>query len=92
MKQKRYWLRGGIISTILLFLPLIYLQNNFDWEILKESVSFQVYILLNKLPLLFSPSNQVSKIIIALILYFILGAIIGWIYGKFKNRKKDNTV
>jgi hypothetical protein len=45
-----------------------------------------MYLFLNKLPLLFSPSTQFIKLCIAFVLYFSIGMIFGWLYGKIKNK------
>ena len=79
-----YWFIGGIISTILLFVPLILLQSYFGWEVLGSSFLFEIYIFLNKIPLLFKPQNQTIKILVAFVAYFLIGSVIGFIYNKFK--------
>ena len=83
-KKLPLWLIGGIISTILLFLPLLILQGYFGWEILGNSFLFKMYVLLNKIPLLFNPPNQTIKLVWAFISYFAIGAIIGLVISKIK--------
>jgi hypothetical protein len=87
INKKKYWLRGGMSGIFLLFLPFLYLQFKFGWEMIDESIAFEIYLFLNKLPLLFSPSTQFVKLCIAFVIYFSIGMIFGWLYGKIKNRK-----
>ena len=104
MKQKRYWLRGGITLTVISGVPLmIYVLMGLAGHIF-ESLSLPFVIIIypgiNLNPLtnqcfLNSPSCPVSQVmysasivIIILVFYFIVGAIIGLIWGRFKNRNK----
>jgi hypothetical protein len=73
-------------GIVLLFFPLLCLQFKFGWETIDRSVAFEMYLFLNKLPLLFSPSTQFIKLCTAFVLYFSIGMIFGWLYGKIKNK------
>ncbi len=86
MNHKRYWLRGGIIGIILaiLYFPFqamlgLGCMKSFN---LKEPSficdSFTALYSSNFLRFLFSPLGLI-----------ILGLIIGWIYGRSKNRKNN---
>ena len=43
-----------------------------------------MYVLLNKIPLLFNPPNQTIKLVWAFISYFAIGAIIGLVISEIK--------
>ena len=95
MKQKRYWLRFGfgfLGFVFILFWILFFFGPKDDvWGIsnafiLSNVPGGLVYGLFN----VHLPDTKEIPIIISLsiIIYFIIGAIIGWIYGKIKNRNK----
>ena len=83
-KNLPYWLKGGIIGGISGILLAILGQH----FVLIRSASFLALILIYVFPV----GHYFSPIIILIglinfITYMILGALIGYIYGKIKNRK-----
>lgn len=84
MKQKRYWLRGGIIGLILVsivwisaLIVFIFCFNDF-----KEPPSCHKVYFLNYTQYLFFLKYPFSNNVF----YIGLGTILGWLYGKLKNR------
>ena len=86
------WLKGGIkaiiiglILNILFIVPLFFLVQGS----VAEVISFiGRYILPLWSPIMgLTLLLALKNLIIALIGYFVIGAFIGWIYGKVKSRK-----
>ncbi len=76
MKSKRYWLRGGTVGIILG--PIVW------FFILKLTIPTSVNVI--EFPM-------IDGLVLVLIVYgsaaiigFIVGSMIGWVYGKLKNR------
>ena len=82
-----YWIRGGVITLILFFLPMILLGQYLGWEVLSGSWQFNVYKILNKIPLLFG-ANTFGNKISGFVGYFVIGALLGLLYGKIKKKVK----
>lgn len=100
-KRWPYWLRGGVIGVlilvIILFLSIILaligkvdviLNNPFIYIIVKILAS--PTSILNLFPI--DPINNsilwyCFGIISGVIVYFLIGAVIGWIVGKIKSKK-----
>ena len=104
MKQKRYWLRGGIItliivSTLMSLLYVIFPSKPGDFISAVEAL-----VLLGMWPVTSIISSNVYSFfhsselgsnlmtIISAIDYFLLGCALGWIYGKIKNRKQSGMM
>ena len=101
--KKKYWLRGGFTGLVIFFPVVVtsfYLFNTCnvsrigDWSCIK-------YLVLSNLPgwfvykifntnLNYGSINLDIPIIlfISAAIYFIIGLLIGWLYGKIKNRNK----
>ena len=93
-KEWPSWLKGGLITTILFGIPLIFseIYRRGSWEMVG-SLSFmdQVYLTLHKLPANIIPlpiRSRAIYLILALLIYFLIGAIIGFIYGKIKSKNQ----
>ncbi len=96
--QKRYWLRGGIFLTIIGIISIavgLYNTSNNDfvppWII--PAVPGLVVLHFFGGPILnINNGNyhilQSITIIISLCIYFFVGAVLGYLYGKIKNRNK----
>ena len=85
MKDKKYWLKGGLTVSLIAFVVLFLgtLVTN-DISPIMSSLYFPGIWLakaINADILFFIP----TAIVFGLIVYFFLGSIIGWIYGKLKN-------
>lgn len=86
------WLKGGIIGGIiglvaLLAIPLgTFSGDNVDMLIIIAG--FPTFLALPSMFIIgtISHGNVLAGIYLAPIIYFIIGAIIGWIVGKFKKR------
>ena len=91
---KRYWLRVGIvlssIFTILNIILLISVWRNQDGGLIFAVFNFPVVFLIDFIEEIFNFSFIVYPIVIILtaFVWFLIGAIIGWLYGKIKNRNK----
>jgi len=86
----QYWLKGGIIGVILVFLSyLITLFYTLITNLLKSSICKTTYIATE---LGNTYSCNVSETFIILIIYiiiiFIIGSILGLVYSKFIKNKK----
>ncbi len=120
MKQKRYWLRGGVIavfiSSLLFFIVIVpsldqmlapLSENNAGSFLFRPFLFSLLYLLSLAIRAIFFSifleSNfeyNICRILncgdhrtyfdflIIIIIYFIVGAFIGWLYGKVKNRNK----
>ena len=99
-KNWPYWLKGGILFSLinallstLIYLILLILKNNFDT--IRFAAEYSFFLVISLLFInpawYFSGPRSYFDIIFGLVvgaaLYFIIGAIIGWIYGKIKSRK-----
>jgi len=90
--EKRHWLRGGIVSLVLFLILLVLsivspssdMGNVFHYVLLL--MGFPVYFLSRFIPISFGPFTSFSVLIIPY--SFVVGALIGWIYGKIKKRKQ----
>jgi hypothetical protein len=92
MKTKRYWLRGGIIGLIawpLWHVPVIYLYLDTEPKGIVDNtiVGFGSWILM-----LINEVVRVESIFLAFLIvamtFVIYGTIVGYLYGKFKNKGK----
>ena len=79
IKKMKAWLKGGLIGLVV-FLIAVVLQ------LTAVSEEFTVTIML----IFFLGENifHIGQFIFAGAIYFIIGAIIGWLIGKFKNRNQ----
>lgn len=100
--KKKYWLVGGIIGLVLYVLLTIILIP-FGSSSCGGGffcVYYWFYPTLITLPVTYPFAGLVSKfnqsgifiLIGAVLVYFIVGAIIGWSYGKIKNRSKIKII
>lgn len=77
-KNWSYWLKGGIIGIILIIvLILVMVFTPLDLKPSLIATNSDAYQTIAVVPLL-------------LIEWFVYGALIGWIYGKIKQRGKKN--
>ncbi len=92
-KRKRYWLRGGIIGFVIGVMSLVsFLMGSFGIAYYIGIVSvFIGGLILGVLPDLVGKFMSVFSfgIFTAPVIYFIIGIIIGGVYGRIKS-KKDN--
>jgi hypothetical protein len=85
--QKRYWLRGGIIISVLyLVLAVAAIFGSHPNAAAVNSINmispaqyFIPYNILGNMPLVF---------FIGFFFWFVIGVVLGWLYGKIKNRNK----
>lgn len=102
-KNLPYWLKGGVIFLVIsiflhLFIKLLYVLTPIVgisfliWYPLSWILYFlpSLIIFWNSIfePDTFIPIVSGTNVIHVFIFYFIIGAIIGWIYGKIKSRKQ----
>lgn len=96
-KDWSYWLKGGVIALIIQI--LFFLIDSLNGSFLDTRISLPliiIWILMGSLNLSFgcynkgviTLSNCTSYIIVSfilnLLLYFLVGALIGWIIGKVR--------
>ena len=99
---KRYWLRGGIVALIIgAIYAVIYLvaYNYFNIEIWNWGIAPGIFLGIMFSVLLgcdfwggsnvgYCVSLQViSFVVVTLIIYFIVGMFLGWLYGKIKKSR-----
>ncbi|MDO8564349.1 MAG: hypothetical protein Q7R87_05050 [Nanoarchaeota archaeon] len=88
-KDWSYWLRGGIILSIIfaVFLLLaLYLDSTYGGHPGLSFLLLMPVALLIKVNGLNTMSFMMVAIPLSLIFWFAMGTLIGWIYGKLKNR------
>ncbi|MEI7709503.1 MAG: hypothetical protein WCI76_02200 [bacterium] len=102
--DKRYWLRGGVTAIILMGLvfSLGYIANDFLGPIILAFfilplltivfIETQLYAILGVHTLghsdgMFFEPSFIGYVLIVII-FFTIGAFLGWLYGKSKDRKK----
>ncbi len=83
------WLKGGIIGII------VYILATLVFWIIGLIIGAGAFFAIPSLPSLFvfnfeasagQSSNLFWVIIISILVYFLIGALIGWIVGKIKSR------
>jgi len=88
--NKKYWLKGGLILSVL--------------SILLFSLGVKVIFILGwlflllidglflggtiKYPTFSGDTSDFLSFLLSIIIYFVLGAFFGWIYGKLKTKKE----
>jgi|SRR6185369_13077460 len=99
MKQKRYWLRVGITLAIINIILCVIAFNLPEVKNPHNNSDLIALLFPNILISSFALSwmgwsEGMPTILVYLIpgsiFWFIVGAILGWIYGKIKNRNKVN--
>ena len=93
-KNWPYWLKGGIILDVVYLLVVSMYVITFLIENISQSIfillyfiSFPAFLILRLIE--YDSHNVITyTIIISFLIYFILGALIGLIYGKIKNSRK----
>lgn len=85
MKQKRYWLRGGIIGLVIVIVNSIFVGpfGLIGYFLIPTRSLLSYFVIIG------NPSSP-TLLIAYLITGFIYGAIIGLIYGKIK--RKNNSI
>jgi len=93
-KNWPYWLRGGIIGMVISFLLIIIISflGLLSLNMFGESsyfgnflgtISSLLFIKFNPFyGFIFKSNTLLGQLLPFLVFYFIIGAIIGWIYGK----------
>lgn len=85
-KNQPYWEKGGKLTLLVASTCLILL-------FLEIAPSWLYLVLYPVVPILYiigfdDVLGIIFGVIIILFIYFLIGAILGWLYGKFKNRNK----
>lgn len=102
-KNWSYWLKGGVITfsadfiIVLLIIFTSHKSESIGWGLIFTQIPFSFTLLGFFSKILCYPVsiNTASAceiplaIIGGLISWFIIGALIGWIYGKIKNRNQS---
>jgi hypothetical protein len=89
-KNLSYWLKGGIILAGINFLLIVlyYLISNGQGSYYDPSAFLYISSFLVTDFFYWGSNSPLEIFIFSSIFYFIIGAIIGLIYGKIKNRKR----
>ena len=88
--KKRYWLRGGIKGLVIgLILNIVAMFSAFFLMLLPPSLSFISAVILFLFPMTsFLWIVMPQTLVVPFMIYFTVGAIIGW----HKGRNKSNEV
>ena len=86
-KKRSYWFKGGIVLGILdivviLIGYVISSSESLGWFLMFTKIFFNALAIALRLPIY----QNYQVIIGGLISWFVIGATIGWIYGKIKNK------
>ena len=107
MKQKRYWLWGGVIGIIVIFLTIfIFIVSLFfSKDVSSKDFFYAIWLLFTGPGVMIlgieTPSGGIINIpdflrldvaLVSIIFNFLPGAFFGWFYGKIKNRNKNKEV
>jgi len=95
-KNWPYWLKGGIIVSILyLIIGLILIKypcgdtmsggQCWDFTMLFILISYSLLGILYRLGI--DPQSKYLVLIATFLVYFVIGSIIGWIYAIIKSRR-----
>ena len=88
-KERPYWLKGGII-IILFYILIGIVFSIYDFATFDDFKGFFTFMyFVGPGSFIFGidgPMEFITSFIFTIAIYFIIGAIIGWIYGKIKNR------
>ncbi len=89
MKTKRYWLCGGIIAAVIsLILGWSCIYGNACSDVIVAIYIPALFAAFSKGGLFSPHAPSELKILVWIIINgFVYGAILGWIYGRIKNRK-----
>jgi hypothetical protein len=87
-KDWPYWVRGGVIGVLVYFI-LALLVVTYIFSVATSSDDGLALIVIF-LPGLWLTQKSIFALLINLLSFFIIGAIIGWIIGKIKERKENN--
>ena|SRR3989344_58688 len=99
-KNRPYWIRGGVITIIILavVIPGLSLLENLSrkpdqeigvFGILALFIVAPAYLLTDIIGIDYSPTITIATVIA---FYLIIGSIIGWLYGKIRNRSIQSAV
>ncbi len=85
-----YWLKGGVILSalggILIISYFFYLLTKISFFVIPGLIPvLTFYVVYDLIP------NWVIAWILTPIIYFLLGALIGWLYGKYKERNSSES-
>ena len=81
------WLKGAILGMLLwVIFNLLFLTSQRVQGLRILELTYVIILFLN---FLFPILGVVPGVFVSLILYGCVGALIGWIYGKIKNRKQE---
>jgi hypothetical protein len=93
MNQKGYWLRGGIAGLVLAIL------NIFTVGMIGMFVTHPIHFIYRTITNSYLTTDVTgcsgeqcwgNEILFGSVVFIILGVILGWVYGKMKNRNLTN--
>lgn len=87
MNPKKYWLEGGIIGIIIIILAfVIFVVTGTEYSQIDKEL---LHILrLDKLVWI----RIIKHFIKGIIEFFVIGAVVGWVYGKIFGQKEHNLI
>jgi len=86
--QKRYWLRGGAIAVLVC--SILFLGSyitGYTHTVTSDELRFSVIGIAGYL----SVEESIYYVASVLMVTFLVGSVLGWIYGKMKNRSDHNS-
>jgi hypothetical protein len=91
MKQKRYWLWGGFIGLSIMVLGFsltMFIPSLYSLFQVGGILSGPIFMILNCSPINYGDNicELLADVSSYVILYPVMGIILGWIYGKIKYR------
>ena len=86
--KKRYWLNGGIAGTIIAIIISIYFASQNSCIGLYANPNGTFGTVCPKVNIFLNLQNSIYIELITVIVFFLVGALLGWLYGKIKNRKR----
>jgi|SRR3989338_8937736 len=95
--QKRYWLRWGLVIgavSLLSSLLVVSLPTIGSTQETLLIFTAPVYIFLIPMSSNFSAPDTKDLLLISIagaFIWFCIGSFIGWLYGKFKDRKSSSV-
>lgn len=97
-KDWSYWVKGGIIFTLLSLIGFLLrgyllkdILTNSAFDTIFVIIYLPIYLLKNNVLYYYEPGLFSSFLVLSLIYTFFVGALIGWLYGKIKNRNAEKV-
>ncbi len=87
MNTKHYWLRGGIVGLVIAGILITYKAYSWCGVLIDGEGVCTVNEFVKSLTSEFNQYNWYENFL-GTLMYVVVGSILGYVYGKFKNRKR----